>query len=179
VTDSAEIGDRMSEGKGKGKGNRTAQGAPEGTSPEALVASAELERRKYESRLRLDKLDDQRRALSEVCEALSNEEHMLLERIAVSEELRSRLADKVDSATRRIMQTSAEINELEQEVTALEQRLAQSAICEQELANRSGALQAEIEGARDELSSVSNELQQGRSTLVSLDRKLSLGLVTR
>jgi vacuolar-type H+-ATPase subunit I/STV1 len=80
---------------------------------EVLVAFAELERRKYESGRRLEKFEEQRRALEEVRDSLAEEEKLLLRRLESAREERDRLVEKVDSMTQRMIETGGEIDDLE------------------------------------------------------------------
>jgi chromosome segregation ATPase len=146
---------------------------------EALVAAAELERRRYESGKRLEKFREQRRALEEIRDSLTGEEKLLVRRLAEAKEERDRLIEKVDSITQRMIETGREIDKLEREVAVLDRRYSENSRREQELAREIEAVQNDVLAAREEISSVTNELESGRATLARLDRKLSLDKLKR
>jgi chromosome segregation ATPase len=141
---------------------------------EALVAAAELKRRKYESSKRLDKLKEQRRAIEEIRDSLADDEKVLLGYLASAEENRDRLVEKMDSMTQQMSDTGREIYELEREVAILERRYSENTLRERELADEIESVQNDVMAARDEISYVANELETGRATLARLDRKLAL-----
>lgn len=141
---------------------------------EALVAAAELERRKYESSKRLEKFKEQRRALEEIRDSLADEEKALLRRLASAKEDRDRLVEKMNSMTQQMIETGREIYELEREVAILDRRYSENTLRERELADEIESVQNDVMAARDEISYVANELEAGRATLARLDRKLAL-----
>lgn len=146
---------------------------------EALVAAAELERRKYESGKRLEKFQDQRRALEEVRDSLADEEKLLVRRLASAKEERDCLIEKVDSMTQHMIEAGREIDELDREVAVLDRRCSENSRRKQELADEIESVQSDVMAAREEISSVTYELEAGRVTLTRLDRKLSLDKLKR
>jgi chromosome segregation ATPase len=146
---------------------------------EALVAAAELERRKYESGRRLEKFKEQRRAFEEIRDSLAEEEKLLLGHLESAKNERDLLVEKMESMTQGMIETGREIDDLEREVDMLDRRYSENSRREKELAGEIEKVQDDIAAARREITSVASELEAGRATLARLDRKLSLDKLKR
>jgi len=146
-----------------------------GARSEALMAAAELKRRKQESCRRLGQIDEERRVLEEISDSLASEEQALARRLTSAREEKDRLAEKIAFFTRRGVEMGGELEELEREIAILDRRHSENTARERDLAVEIASAQEDLAAARNEISHLSEELEMDRTALARMDRRLSLG----
>ncbi len=151
----------------------------DGTTGEALTATAELKRRRFESSRRLEKLDEERQVLEEIRASIAYEEKAIFKNLASAQEDHDRLTSKSDRMTRRSMEMNVEIEELKREITILEHRFSIFDEKKHNFISEIETVEKSLLKNRKEISNASNELEIGRAMLARIDQKLSLGKLKR
>lgn len=140
-----------------------------------LVVAAELERRKRELSLRLDQLEERRRAFLEIRDSLAEEEQVLAQRLTLARRQHDRIVDDLDSRTRRTLETAQQIEGLKRRMELLDRRCSENSKREMDLEGRITSAEQELMAARRQFFLVTEELATGREALARMDRRISDG----
>ncbi len=148
-----------------------------GERSDALVAAAELEHRRRESRQRRERLEQERRMLGEMRDALQRELKLVDGQLGTAREEDDRLQGRIDAAARRLSEVDRGMEEHRREVAVWERRRSDSEALGTEISQKIDAAERELAAERDAMLSVSEELELGRSLLARIDQRLSLSRV--
>jgi chromosome segregation ATPase len=146
---------------------------------EALLAASELEFRKREASERLGRLEQERHMLEEIRDSLAVEEKLLKRRIAAAEGDFERVVENTNEMIERIAKMEEQIEDYKRQIVIIERRYLENQSRERTLKDDIAATERLLRGERNAISSVTEELERGRSALMRMDQKLSLSLARR